>query len=92
MFTTEALEYQTAAGGQWVRTGFNEYRIALVSIDYDARGLPMTTDHTEATITYDPVADTFRAAGLVTERNAMAGATPGTMFGMATVTRVKVGG
>jgi hypothetical protein len=89
---SEALEYQTAAGGQWVRTAFNEYRVALASIDYDARGLPTTTDHTEATFTYDPVADTFRASGLVTERSGAGGTTPGPMFGQATVTRVKVGG
>src|SRR5436189_117514 len=32
----DALEYQVASGGEWVQTGFNEYALRAVSVDYDA--------------------------------------------------------
>ena len=52
-----AREYQTAAGGAWLRTGFTSYAYRLIGVDYDERGLPIGTDEIAGRIEYDLLRD-----------------------------------
>ena len=86
----EAAEYQSVAGGQWIRTGFNEYVFRSVGIDYDARGNPVLMDSTRGTITYDPLADTFTVTITLTETTLDGMPTGGTRTATLNARRVAV--
>ena len=75
----EAIEHQTVAGGQWVRTGFNDYAFANVGIDYDAEGVPVAMDSARGTLTYEPLRDEWTGTYTLTETDLNGTPTGGTV-------------
>ena len=86
----EANEHQSLGGGQWLRTGFNEYIFRSVGIDYDARGTPVLMDTTRGTVTYDPLRDQWTATITLAEAELDGTPSGGTRTATLTGRRVAV--
>ncbi len=86
----ETVEYQSVSGGQWTRTGFNDYVYTRIGIDYDARGTPFALDTTRGVLTFDPLNDRWTATITLTETELDGTPTGGGRTG--TVTGRRVGG
>lgn len=54
--------YETATVGQWVRTGYDEYRYTMLGLEYTANGVAEHMERVSGTIRYDAVGDRWQGS------------------------------
>lgn len=88
----DTMEYQTVGGGQWLHTGFNQYTLRMMSVDYGTHGTPIAIDDFSVVLTYDVLQDTFTGTVNQIERDMSGAVLFERSFGAGTGTRIQPGG